>query len=185
MSVYVASMWAMSMSTYCHHKGITNTFVIYFVILMFHLQSCCWQRGQWQSPEPSLPWPLGGAAKQDFLPSVQGTKVSKALKGAFTLANFTRNFALSLHVLLNKNYLFSLLNVQASAKSRVRSRQCKCTFKWCSHKWDNSQYLLLVAIWEDRILSNEIALLLLCIRALKTHLHKKLCWHFCCARVLQ
>jgi hypothetical protein len=27
------------------------------------------------------------------------------------------DFALSLHVLLNKNYLFSLLNVQASAKS--------------------------------------------------------------------
>ncbi len=50
------------------------------------------------------------------------------LKGAFTLANFARDFALSLHVLLNNNYLFSLLNVQASAKSRVKSRQCKCTF---------------------------------------------------------
>ena len=54
-------------------------------------------------------------------------------KGAFTLANFTRNFALSLHVLLNKNYLFSLLNVQASAKlrakSRAKSRQCKRTLK--------------------------------------------------------
>ncbi len=37
-------------------------------------------------------------------------------KGAFTLPNFARDFALSLHVLLNKNYLFSLLNVQASAK---------------------------------------------------------------------
>jgi hypothetical protein len=49
-------------------------------------------------------------------------------KGAFTLANFARDFALSLHVLLNKNYLFSLLNVQASAKSRAKSRQCKCTF---------------------------------------------------------
>ncbi len=35
------------------------------------------------------------------------------------------DFALSLHVLLNKNYLFSLLNVQASAKSR----QCKRTLK--------------------------------------------------------
>ena len=46
-------------------------------------------------------------------------------KGAFTLANFARDFALSLHVLLNKNYLFYLLNMQASAKSR----QCKCTFK--------------------------------------------------------
>jgi hypothetical protein len=30
--------------------------------------------------------------------------------------------------LLNKNYLFSLLNVQASAKLRAKSRQCKCTF---------------------------------------------------------
>jgi len=40
-------------------------------------------------------------------------------EGAFTLANFARNFALSLHILLNKNYLFSLLNVQASAKSRA------------------------------------------------------------------
>jgi hypothetical protein len=50
-------------------------------------------------------------------------------KGVFTLANFTCDFALSLHVLLNKNYLFSLLNVQASAKSRVKSRQCKCTFR--------------------------------------------------------
>jgi hypothetical protein len=48
-------------------------------------------------------------------------------KGAFTLANFARDFALSLHILQNKNYLFSLLNVQASAKSRVKSRQCKCT----------------------------------------------------------
>jgi hypothetical protein len=45
------------------------------------------------------------------------------LKGAFTLANFARDFALSLHVLLNKNYLFSLRNVQASAKLR----QCKRT----------------------------------------------------------
>jgi len=43
-------------------------------------------------------------------------------KGAFTLANFARDFTLSLHVLLNKNYLFSLQNVQASAKSG----QCKC-----------------------------------------------------------
>jgi hypothetical protein len=50
-------------------------------------------------------------------------------KGAFTLANFTRDFALSLHVLLNKNYLFSLLNVQASAKSHTKSRQCKRTLK--------------------------------------------------------
>jgi len=49
-------------------------------------------------------------------------------KGAFTLGNFARDFALSLHVLLNKNYLFSLLNVQASAKSRAKSRQCKRTF---------------------------------------------------------
>ncbi len=30
--------------------------------------------------------------------------------------------------MLNKNYLFSLLNVQASAKSRAKSRQCKRTF---------------------------------------------------------
>ncbi len=48
-------------------------------------------------------------------------------KGAFTLANFTCDFALSLHILLNKNYLFSLLNVQASAKSRAKLCQCKCT----------------------------------------------------------
>ncbi len=48
-------------------------------------------------------------------------------KGAFTLANFARDFALSLHVLLNKNYLFSLLNVQASAKSHAKLRQCKRT----------------------------------------------------------
>jgi hypothetical protein len=33
-----------------------------------------------------------------------------------------------LHVLQNKNYLFSLLNVQASAKSRAKLRQCKRTF---------------------------------------------------------
>jgi hypothetical protein len=50
------------------------------------------------------------------------------LKGAFTLANFAHDFALSLHVLLNKNYLFSLLNVQASAKLHAKSRQCKRTF---------------------------------------------------------
>ena len=49
-------------------------------------------------------------------------------KGAFTLANFARDFALSLHILLNKNYLFSLLNVQASAKSRAKLCQCKRTF---------------------------------------------------------
>jgi hypothetical protein len=65
-------------------------------------------------------------------------------KGAFTLVNFARDFALSLHVLLNKNYLFSLLNVQASAKSRTKSRQCKHTLiitlvlkfglvSWCLH----------------------------------------------------
>ncbi len=48
-------------------------------------------------------------------------------KGAFTLANFARDFALSLHVLLNKNYLFSLLNVQASAKLRAKLCQCKRT----------------------------------------------------------
>jgi hypothetical protein len=48
-------------------------------------------------------------------------------KGAFTLANFARDFALSLHVLLNKNYLLSLLNVQASAKSRAKLHQCKHT----------------------------------------------------------
>ncbi len=48
-------------------------------------------------------------------------------KGAFTLANFARDFTLSLHVLLNKNYLFSLLNVKASAKWRAKSRQCKRT----------------------------------------------------------
>ncbi len=41
--------------------------------------------------------------------------------GAFTLANFTRDFALSLHVLPNKNYLFSLLNVQLV---RNRTRNC-------------------------------------------------------------
>ncbi len=51
-------------------------------------------------------------------------------KGAFTLANFARDFALSLHVLLNKNYLFYLLNMQASAKSRVKSRQCKRTLRF-------------------------------------------------------
>jgi hypothetical protein len=50
-------------------------------------------------------------------------------KGAFTLANFAHDFALSLHVLQNKNYLFSLLNVQASAKSRAKSRLCKRTLK--------------------------------------------------------
>ncbi len=50
-------------------------------------------------------------------------------KGAFTLANFARDFALSLHVLLNKNYLFSLLNVQASAKLHAKLRQCKRTLK--------------------------------------------------------
>ena len=54
------------------------------------------------------------------------------LLGAFTLANFACDFALSLHVLLNKNYLFSLLNVQASAKSR----QCKRTFKFGLHYGD-------------------------------------------------
>jgi hypothetical protein len=48
-------------------------------------------------------------------------------KGAFTPANFARDFALSLHVLLNKIFLFSLLNVKASAKSRAKSRQCKRT----------------------------------------------------------
>jgi hypothetical protein len=47
----------------------------------------------------------------------------------FTLANFAHDFALSLHILLNKNYLFSLLNVQASAKSRAKLRQCKRTLK--------------------------------------------------------
>jgi hypothetical protein len=56
-------------------------------------------------------------------------KATVVNKGAFTLANFSRDFALSLHVLLNKNYLFSLLNVQASAKSRAKSCQCKCTLK--------------------------------------------------------
>jgi hypothetical protein len=57
-------------------------------------------------------------------------------KGAFTLANFTRDFALSLHVFLNKNYLFSLLNVQVSAKSRAKLRQCKCTFNKISKDRD-------------------------------------------------
>jgi hypothetical protein len=52
-------------------------------------------------------------------------KVTSTSKGAFTLANFARDFALSLQVLLDKNYLFSLLNVQASAKSR----QCKRTLR--------------------------------------------------------
>ncbi len=52
--------------------------------------------------------------------------------GAFTLANFARDFALSLHVLLNKNYLFSLLNVQASAKSCAKLRQCKHTLRLIS-----------------------------------------------------
>jgi hypothetical protein len=51
-------------------------------------------------------------------------------KGAFTLANFVRDFALSVHVLLNKNYLFSLLNVQTSAKSRAKSCQCKPTLNY-------------------------------------------------------
>jgi hypothetical protein len=49
------------------------------------------------------------------------------LNGAFILANFACDFALSLHVLLNKNYLFSLLNVKASAKSRAKLCQCKRT----------------------------------------------------------
>jgi hypothetical protein len=61
----------------------------------------------------------------------QGHSTKKLIKGdskgAFTLANFTRDFALSLHVLQNKNYLFSLLNVQASAKLHAKSRQCKRT----------------------------------------------------------
>jgi hypothetical protein len=35
----------------------------------------------------------------------------------FTLANFARDFALSLHILLNKNYLFSLLNVRNHARN--------------------------------------------------------------------
>jgi hypothetical protein len=48
-------------------------------------------------------------------------------KGVFTLANFARDFTLSLLVLLNKNYLFSLLNVKASAKSRAKLCQCKRT----------------------------------------------------------
>jgi hypothetical protein len=56
------------------------------------------------------------------------------IKGAFTLANFACDFALSLHVLLNKNYLFSLLNMQASAKSRAKSHQCKCTLNH-RHLW--------------------------------------------------
>ncbi len=54
-------------------------------------------------------------------------------KGAFTLANFARAFALSLHVLQNKNYLFSLLNVQASVKLRAKSCQCKCTLRYQHH----------------------------------------------------
>ncbi len=59
---------------------------------------------------------------------------STGSKGAFTLANFACDFALSLHVLLNKNYLFSLLNVQAS----VKSCQCKRTFSArgsCKHRY--------------------------------------------------
>jgi len=56
-------------------------------------------------------------------------------KGAFTLANFARDFALSLHVLLNKNYFFSLLNVQASAKSRAKLRQCKRTLNKVLVTW--------------------------------------------------
>ena len=55
---------------------------------------------------------------------------NKNSKGAFTLVNFVRDFALSLHVLLNKNYLFSLLNVQASAKSRAKLHQCKRTLSF-------------------------------------------------------
>jgi hypothetical protein len=70
--------------------------------------------------------PASSAAFLDFLKSFFAA-ATNITKGAFTLANFARDFALSLHVLLNKNYLFSLLNVQASAKSRVKSRQCKRT----------------------------------------------------------
>ena len=66
--------------------------------------------------------------------------------GAFTLANFARDFALSLHVLLNKNYLFSLLNVQASTKSR----QCKHTLSVLDVQphcvFNPPQYLLYVFV---------------------------------------
>ncbi len=40
------------------------------------------------------------------------SQVNKMVKGAFTLAIFARDFALSLHVLLKKNF-FSLLNMHA------------------------------------------------------------------------
>jgi len=74
-----------------------------------------------------MPWPTSpifvqGATTFSITDLFNGGTQHKH-KGAFTLSNFARDFALSLHVLLNKNYLFSLLNVQASAKSR----QCKRT----------------------------------------------------------
>jgi hypothetical protein len=52
------------------------------------------------------------------------------VKGACTIVNFARDIALSLHILQNKNYLFSLLNVQASVKSRAKLCQCKCTLMY-------------------------------------------------------
>jgi hypothetical protein len=78
---------------------------------------------------------LTGCTNEWSLYSLMSMMKTFLNKGAFTLANFARDFALSLHVLLNKNYLLSLLNVQASAKSRAKSRQCKCTLKniFCHH----------------------------------------------------
>ena len=58
---------------------------------------------------------------------VNTVHVSSYLRCVYT-SKFRVRFRISLHVLLNKNYLFSLLNVQASAKLRVKSRQCKRTF---------------------------------------------------------
>jgi hypothetical protein len=86
-----------------------------------------------------IPEWFAGQDKLECLSLANFLKVSKLFvrKGAFTLANFAHNFALSLHVLLNKNYLFSLLNVQASVKSRMKSRQCKRTLRLESIRVEN------------------------------------------------
>ncbi len=50
-------------------------------------------------------------------------------KGEFTLANFARNFALSLHV-LQKKIFFHYLMCKPSAKSPAKLCQCKCTLSF-------------------------------------------------------
>jgi hypothetical protein len=86
-----------------------------------------------------IPEWFAGQDKLECLSLANFLKVSKLFvsKGAFTLANFARDFALSLHVLLNENYLFSLLNVQASVKSCTKSRQCKRTLRLESIRVEN------------------------------------------------